>query len=375
MWLANKVTTMYLAPLNYDRFFKKVFSDLRISKNFLEAFLGVKIETIENLKNEFKITDDASVVRFDFRCKIEGQYVIIDMQQWHKTDIIKRFYVYHTLNTALQLEGIPMKSLTLAGEKEYVTKDYHGLEPVITLIWMSSDSLKFSEDFITFALYPEPVVDFCKNEILWTEGNLENIENERKKVLTLLNNQTKDLNFLSKNKLIYAFQKNIVKNKKYSPYFEWFEFAEKTLDKKNTKKDFAKYEKNEIFMAVIQRINKETLLSDDFTYITDWALHEERAKRYDDSLRDAITKEIRREVIEELKEKEIKKAKKEKEKIKESVRKEVKEEVMNKAKIKFIISSHKEGLEPFLIAKISNSSVEEVLKIIENYKKSLEIKS
>ena len=75
---------MYLAPLNYDRFFKKVFSDLRISKNFLEAFLGVKIETIENLKNEFKITDDASVVRFDFRCKIEGQYVIIDMQQWHK---------------------------------------------------------------------------------------------------------------------------------------------------------------------------------------------------------------------------------------------------------------------------------------------------
>ena len=164
----------------------------------------------------------------------------------------------------------------------------------------------------------------------------------------MLNNQTKDLNFLSKNKLIYAFQKNIVKNKKYSPYFEWFEFAEKTLDKKNTKEDFAKYEKNEIFMAVIQRINKETLLSDDFTYITDWALHEERAKRFDDSLRDAITKEVTREVTQKMKE---------------------------EAKINFIISSHKEGLDPFLIAKISNSSVEEVLKIIENYKKSLEIKS
>ena len=366
---------MYLAPLNYDRFFKKVFSDLRISKNFLEAFLGVKIETIENLKNEFKITDDASVVRFDFRCKIEGQYVIIDMQQWHKTDIIKRFYVYHTLNTALQLEGIPMKSLTLAGEKEYVTKDYHGLEPVITLIWMSSDSLKFSEDFITFALYPEPIVDFCKNEILWTEGNLENIENERKKVLTLLNNQTKDLNFLSKNKLIYAFQKNIVKNKKYSPYFEWFEFAEKTLDKKNTKKDFVKYEKNEIFMAVIQRINKETLLSDDFTYITDWALHEERAKRFNDSLTDAITKEVTRELTRELtqkmREEVTERVKEVREEVKEEVRKEIKEE----AKIDVIISSHKEGLEPFLIAKISNSSVEEVLKIIGNYKKSLEIKS
>ncbi len=37
---------MYLAPLNYDRFFKKVFSDIKIAKKFLEDFLGVDIEEI-----------------------------------------------------------------------------------------------------------------------------------------------------------------------------------------------------------------------------------------------------------------------------------------------------------------------------------------
>ncbi|MCP4132179.1 MAG: hypothetical protein GY754_14505, partial [bacterium] len=61
---------MYLAPLNYDRFFKKVFSDKEISRRFLEDFLEVKIDSIELLKEKHQLTDDASVVEFDFRCKI-----------------------------------------------------------------------------------------------------------------------------------------------------------------------------------------------------------------------------------------------------------------------------------------------------------------
>ncbi len=103
---------MYLAPLNYDRFFKKVFSDLTIAKAFLQDFLDVEIEEITQLKDKNRVTDDAAVVEFDFRCKINGSYVIIDMQQWYKKDIVKRFYVYHTLNTVLQLEDIPTKSVS-----------------------------------------------------------------------------------------------------------------------------------------------------------------------------------------------------------------------------------------------------------------------
>ena len=63
---------MYLAPLNVDWFFKKVFSDKRIAKSFLQDLLGVKITEITLLATDYKLSDDAVLVRFDFRCKING---------------------------------------------------------------------------------------------------------------------------------------------------------------------------------------------------------------------------------------------------------------------------------------------------------------
>ena len=41
---------MYLAPLNYDRFFKKVFSQTHIAKAFLEDLLDTPIEEIKLLE-------------------------------------------------------------------------------------------------------------------------------------------------------------------------------------------------------------------------------------------------------------------------------------------------------------------------------------
>ena len=63
---------MYLAPLNYDRFFKKVFSHTHIAKAFLEDFLDVRITEITLLENAKYLTDDAARVEVDFRCKING---------------------------------------------------------------------------------------------------------------------------------------------------------------------------------------------------------------------------------------------------------------------------------------------------------------
>jgi hypothetical protein len=163
---------MFVAPLNYDRFFKKVFSDLKIAKAFLEDFLDVNIESITQLKRKHSITDDAAIVEFDYRCKIEGSYVIIDMQQWYKKDIVKRFYVYHTLNTVLQLEGMPSKTFELSlnpdgtKSKEIRLKDYRVLEPVITLIWMVDDSLGFTKDYVTQVLTPETLVEFIRSSEL-----------------------------------------------------------------------------------------------------------------------------------------------------------------------------------------------------------------
>jgi hypothetical protein len=95
---------VYLAPLNYDRFFKKVFSDLTVAQAFLSDVFGVPVEIIEKLERKNRVTDRAMGVEFDFRCKIQGQHVVVEMQQWYKTDVVKRFYLYHSLQSVLQLE-------------------------------------------------------------------------------------------------------------------------------------------------------------------------------------------------------------------------------------------------------------------------------
>ena len=97
---------MYVASLNIDLFFKKVFSDPELARSFLQDFLGVIITELVILGIEHKLSDDAVIVKFDYRCKINGQYVIIEMQQKYKKDVIKRFYLYHCLGTGLQLETL-----------------------------------------------------------------------------------------------------------------------------------------------------------------------------------------------------------------------------------------------------------------------------
>lgn len=262
---------MYLAPLNYDRFFKKVFSNKAISKQFLEDFLDVKIDEIEILKEKHRITDDASVVEFDFRCKIDDAYIIVDMQQWYKMDVIKRFHLYHSLNSSLQLETLPVKQLALDKNSKKIkkTKDYHYVEPVLTIIWMVDDTLGFKENYISYALTPEITVKFIENEKLWTNPELTKIIKEQQKISAILKNDTKGISFLAKNKLMFLFQKNIVKNKQIDKYVRWFQFAEKTKNKKNEEKDFEAYQRDEVFIEIIKRIIQDKLSDDEYTYLQD----------------------------------------------------------------------------------------------------------
>ena len=259
---------MYLAPLNYDRFFHKVFSDIKISRRFIEDFLNKELESIEQLKSKHTITDDAVFVEFDFRCKIDNNYVIIDMQQWYKMDIVQRFFIYHALNTGLQLEDLPKKWLKFDRNlKRYKSvRDYRKLEPVITLIWMVHDTLNFEDDYIEYSMVPDKVIDFIKDEKLWKNKDIIKLLEEREKALELLKNETKELDFIQKNKLIFMFQKNIVKNKKLERYKRWFEFAEATQDKENKEEDFKNYD-DEIFLEMIRRLKKDTLSEEDIIYI------------------------------------------------------------------------------------------------------------
>ncbi len=283
---------MYLAPLNYDRYFKKVFKDTDIAKKFLEDFFDIAIDSIELLTQRHRITDDAVAVEFDFRCKINGHHVIIDMQQWYKPDIVNRFYVYHTINTALQLEEMPNKNIFINEEVTKETKDYTKLQPVITLIWMVDDTLNFTEDFVAYNMSPEIVSDFITNEKLWLEKDIQKIISERVIALKQLNNETKNLSFLKKNRLIWAFQKNIVKNEKFTKYKAWFELAEKTRNKMNTKTDFLQFEQDKIFAEIIRRICKDALTEDDIKYIENYDKFWDGVKRYEQGIRNERDIEI-----------------------------------------------------------------------------------
>jgi hypothetical protein len=266
---------MYLAPLNYDRFFKKVFKDKKVSKAFLEDFLDIKITKLEILENKQHITDAGIPVEFDYRCELStGEKIIIEMQQWYKTDIIRRFYLYHSLSTSIQLESIKEQVVGLNPKTQKVIKDkiYNDVKPVITLIWMVDDNLNFDEDFITYQMAVKKLNDFVKNDDLWSKS-FESLLEERKYVLNLENNDTKGLDFISENKLTFIFQQNIVKNnknnEKLKKYVKWFNFALKTKNQKNKKQDFKEFENDKLFVGIMNRLIKNKLTEDEIKYITD----------------------------------------------------------------------------------------------------------
>lgn len=260
---------MYLAPLNYDRYFKKVFSDERIAKRFLEDFLGVTIVFLESLPQQHRVTDDAGMVEFDFRCQIDDAYIIIDMQQWYKPDLVQRFYLYHALNSGLQLEQLPKERFIIdrLTRKLKKVRDYRSLEPVLTLIWLVDDTLRFKENYVAYIMTPELVLELLRNERLWHNPEIRELLAERERVLEVAMNHTKDLDFLRQNRLIFLLQKNIVQHLEGLPYERWFQFAEKSRNRNNEAADFEEFEEDEIFEEMMRRLNRGALTEEDEAYI------------------------------------------------------------------------------------------------------------
>jgi len=93
-------------------------------------------------------------------------------------------------------------------------------------------------------------------------------------MLEILNNKAKKLPFLRSNQLIFALQSNIIKNKKVKPYVKWFEFAQKTRNENNQKKDFDPYMKDAIFMEMIRKLSHKSLDEEDLHFIQYYRLLE-----------------------------------------------------------------------------------------------------
>jgi hypothetical protein len=138
------------------------------------------------------------------------------------------------------------------------------------------------------------------------------------------------------------------KRKKYSKYFKWFDLAEKSRYKDNTKEDFEMYEKDKILMAVMQRLKKDKLYMDEFYFVDEADKFEFKVKLYEEIVRADATKEGMKAGLEQELELGIEKNKKE-----------------------TVITSYLEGLNNTLIAAITKMTIYEVEKIIEEYKATI----
>ena len=86
-----------------------------------------------------------------------------------------------------------------------------------------------------------------------------------------------------------AFQKNIVKNKLYRKYFDWFELAEKTLKKISEKFEYDKYLKDKVFSDVIQRLKKGLAEDDSVGYINDYEEYIKGVMLYDKGIEKKVS--------------------------------------------------------------------------------------
>jgi hypothetical protein len=289
---------MYLVSLNNDYFFKKTFSDPEIAQAFFEDILNVKIESIEKLPTDHKVTDAAALIKFDYRCKINGQYVILEMQQGRKSDVVKRFYIYHGLSTCLQLETLKeVISYDLDGN-ELKLRNYSELERVITIIWMVVDNFGLEDDFAEFNMYNKLVYDFVANDDIWGK-QLKDLLEIREKLLKTLQTKKRGLDFLSQNRFIFAFQQNIIKNKKYAKYVRWFEFAEKTRNVENQEADFAGFNNDLIFSKMMARLTTTTQEPEDLRKAMGDIAYEAAKKRGEAYFLESLKEELRDQIEDE----------------------------------------------------------------------------
>ncbi len=275
------------------------------------------------------------------------------MQQWYKPDIIFRFYVYHCLNTALQLENLPLKKILLNEQnKEYkYLKSYDTLVPVITIIWLVDDRLGTkTEDYLGYTMLPEKARDFFLETKIWEH---KDIKNKIEEIFNLITNDSKDLDFL---------QKNIVENPKLNRYFPWFSFAEKTKSETNSKSDFEDFIIDPTFKKIMRRLLRSDLSDAELDYINTEAEDREAIKRYDDGVIKEKEKELRRNLKQAEEREKIAEEREKHEKIK---RKQAEErELQAKLISKIIILYHVEKKNKIEISEILKTSLVEIDKAL-----------
>ena len=105
----------------------------------------------------------------------------------------------------------------------------------------------------------------------------------------------KNLDFLPQNRLVFLFQKNIVKNKNDTLLFKWCEFAMLTKNKNNVAADFTKFLNDPIFATMVEQLRTHKMSESDFEYIDDYDTYITGVRNYDEKIRTEAQREAQRE--------------------------------------------------------------------------------
>ena len=175
--------------------------------------------------------------------------------------------------------------------------------------------------------------------------------------------------------MIFAFQKNIVKNKKLKKYVRWFEFAEKTRNKNNVEADFEAYKNDDTLMEVMERLQTNKFVYEELSALE--ALERELALSAVWKM--GVEEELREELIEELtpqiKQELTPQIKQElTPQIKQELTPQIKQEARNERDIETVVAAYQQKLPLDLIMNITLLPLEKINQIIEKYKLENNIK-
>ena len=188
-------------------------------------------------------------------------------------------------------------AIPMPNGKTYKTKSYDQVEPATTIVWMVNDNLNFTDDIISYSMFPEMASAFLHDDSLWEGKDIEALLSRRAEILKVMDNKHKNLDFLSTNRLIFMFQPNILRNRQEDKaYFPWVEFAARTRNPNNTADDFKKYSKDPIFIQVMEKLKTTVLTHDDFEYVTDFEAYAIGVQNYNDSVRRAVMRDVKWEI-------------------------------------------------------------------------------
>ena len=93
-------------PLRYGKVFKRIFSEPKVFRQFVEDVLGIRLN-IERVHTEYEYPEPVGFVRsrYDLFAEDPAQRIVVEIQHVKEEDFFDRFLYYHLISLVEQVRG------------------------------------------------------------------------------------------------------------------------------------------------------------------------------------------------------------------------------------------------------------------------------